>query len=297
MGLSDKFNHKNSFINNFINKSLYLDLRSLALFRVLLSLCLIFDLFARSVYLMEHYTIYGLYPGSSSLHNGKFSFHLFNGSTYFQVLLFLIHGVFYSCMLVGYRTRLYTLLSYIMLVSLQNRNHYLLDGSDDYSRVLLFFSIFVPTAEYFSIDSLQINPLSSTKDPSNPDNNEVLDIQIEGSSSTISSPSLSSPSLSSSSVSSSPLLLPLEKSVLSSKDDHQPSNKPTSFFSMGTLAIYFQFSLIYWFTAYLKSGDTWHKLYSSVYYAINLKEFSYGISDILSQYPSILIFLCRVCKL
>lgn len=49
-----------------------------------------------------------------------------------------------------------------------------------------------------------------------------------------------------------------------------------------------QFFYIYYFTAQLKSGDSWHKDYTAVYYALELKEFRHGLSVFLLQFPNLL---------
>jgi hypothetical protein len=56
-------------------------------------------------------------------------------------------------MAVGYKTRLMTFLNYLFVCSLQNRNYIVCHSGDTVHRVMLFWSIFLPLGEVFSIDS------------------------------------------------------------------------------------------------------------------------------------------------
>ena len=66
---------------------------------------------------------------------------------------FLAWAVVAACLLVGYRTRLAALISFVILVSVQYRNTYVLDSSDAVFRVLGFWALFLPLADHFSIDA------------------------------------------------------------------------------------------------------------------------------------------------
>nr|WP_285817580.1 HTTM domain-containing protein [Echinimonas agarilytica] len=56
-------------------------------------------------------------------------------------------------LLVGYKTRLATAVSWVLLMSVQIRNPILLSGADDLMRVLLFWAMFLPLGARFAIDS------------------------------------------------------------------------------------------------------------------------------------------------
>lgn len=131
------------------------DLRTLALFRVLLASYLILDLCLRARDLTAHYTDFGIMPRSvlaESLSTGSWSFHALSGSASLQVFLFVVAGAFAAMMLVGWRTRLATLVSWVLLVSLQNRNVFILSGEDNLAIVLLFWAMFLPLGARYSID-------------------------------------------------------------------------------------------------------------------------------------------------
>lgn len=133
-----------------------IDIRSLALFRIGLALVLIGDLFNRIQDLGAHYTDDGLLPRnvliSHFLDPWHFSLHLINGSWQVQFFLFAIAIVFACTLLLGFYTRLSTIFSWILLISLQTRNPLLVHGGDTVLRLLLFWGMFLPLGSYWSLD-------------------------------------------------------------------------------------------------------------------------------------------------
>ncbi|OEJ98745.1 hypothetical protein A8C32_05985 [Flavivirga aquatica] len=120
---------------------------------------LIVDLIIRSVNLTAHYTDYGVLPRDIFLtnfhyENMYYSIHLMSGEPIFIALLFIAAGVFAIGYMIGYKTRACALLSFILLVSLHNRNPVLLHGGDTYLRVLLFWSMFLPINTKWSVDNV-----------------------------------------------------------------------------------------------------------------------------------------------
>ena len=117
---------------------------------------LLCDLATRSIYLSAHYTDSGLLPRNNYLthfaHSHYFSFHLAHGGWWFQAILFVIAAAFLICMMLGHRTRWFTFLSWVMLVSLQNRNPILLNSADMITRVLMFWAMFLPLGACYSMD-------------------------------------------------------------------------------------------------------------------------------------------------
>ncbi len=135
---------------------LSLDLRSLALFRVLLGWILIYDLILRLPVLNAFYTDTGVLPRSvllSEFNNPNyFSLFLMSGQ-YSQVLLLCALGLFfYLALLLGYRTRLFTVLSWIFFVSFTARNPVVSHGGDDLIRMALFWMMFLPSNAFYSVD-------------------------------------------------------------------------------------------------------------------------------------------------
>lgn len=136
---------------------LSIDLRSLAAFRISIALVLICDLIVRARDLQAHYTDFGVLPRAALLdlflHPWLWSVHLMSGALWWQALLFVIHGVFLLMLLVGYRTRLATIVSWFLLVSLHSRNPMVLQGGDVLLRMLFFWAMWLPLGARYSVDS------------------------------------------------------------------------------------------------------------------------------------------------
>ena len=137
------------------------DLRSLAVFRMGLGLLIILDLFTRAGFLVEHYTDDGLLPRYALLQKfwrpAYWSLHVINGEAWFQIALFGVIGLCAFFVLVGYRTRLFLVISWLLAISLQNRISIILSGGDMLLRALMLFAIFLPVGARWSLDHHQ-NP-------------------------------------------------------------------------------------------------------------------------------------------
>ncbi len=135
-----------------------IDTRVLAIFRISLGVLLLADLFLRSRNLAAFYTDSGVIPLSVLTTRfaglSKLSIHALSGALWFQAALFVVAGIFAVMLLLGYWTRLATVVSFVLLVSLHARNPVLLNAGDSVLRRLLLWSIFLPLGERFSVDSL-----------------------------------------------------------------------------------------------------------------------------------------------
>ena len=142
----------------FALKNYGIDTRALGAFRIGLGALLLCDLYSRSLHLTAHYTDAGFMPRDRLVggwsHHLFYSFHNYGGNATSQILLFAIAGVFALMLLVGYRTRLAAVMSWLLLTSLQGRNYLILQGGDDILRVMLFWSLFTPLAARFSVDAV-----------------------------------------------------------------------------------------------------------------------------------------------
>ena len=140
-----------------------LDYRSLAVFRILLAMVLLGDLFVRSRDITAHYTDFGVVPRSEIIQGimgSEFfvSLHLISGSSLGQAILFILAACFLIGMLLGVRTRLCHLVSWGLLCSLHTRNPYVLHAGDTLLRMITFWLLFLPTAKVWSIDALKRPP-------------------------------------------------------------------------------------------------------------------------------------------
>lgn len=142
---------------NAVLRPFRVDLRSLALFRVFLSICLLADWKARLDDLTVFHTDMGVLPRvavmqfwDSAVINSIF---MATGGYWGTLLLFLIEGLIFLCLLFGWRTKLMSVLALIFVVSQQARNYAIVQGSDDLLRMLLFWAVFLPIGQHFSIDA------------------------------------------------------------------------------------------------------------------------------------------------
>lgn len=132
------------------------DLRTLALFRMGIGTMLLVDLVLRMRDLSAHYTDAGVFPRQAAieyLSNWRISLYLANGSFDFQLLMFAIAGLAALLLALGWRTRLMTVLSWLLLMSLHNRNPLLLQGGDNLLLMMLFWGMFLPLGARFSVDA------------------------------------------------------------------------------------------------------------------------------------------------
>ena len=144
-----------SQVRYYLTLPFAIDLRTLALFRVLLGIMVIADLILRSRDLTAFYTDAGVFPRDVAIQNGlaeSYSFHFANGTGVFQAALFFVQGFFAILLMLGYRTRIATLVCLILTISLQVRNPHILQGSDILLTLVLFWSLFLPLGARFSID-------------------------------------------------------------------------------------------------------------------------------------------------
>lgn len=125
--------------------------------RVLISSVLILDILIRISDLKAHYTNDGVLPLNvlfeSLWHEWFISFHTISSNWYFQLALFLIELFFAITLLIGFKTKLSTVISWIFLLSVHNRNPLILQGGDDLLRMTLFWAMFLPWGDYYSLDS------------------------------------------------------------------------------------------------------------------------------------------------
>ncbi len=134
-----------------------LDMRSLAAFRVGLAVLVLCDLWFRLPGLTAFYTDQGLLTRAEQVEADlgdpwHFSLHMASGAAWLQILLFASAFVCAIMLLAGWRTRLATVLSWVLLVSLQTRNPLVLQGGDVLLRCLLFWGMWLPLGVAWSVD-------------------------------------------------------------------------------------------------------------------------------------------------
>ncbi|MCC3154239.1 HTTM domain-containing protein [Hymenobacter sp. BT770] len=140
-----------------LRRPFVLDLRALALLRMATAAVVLLDLAIRSTDLEAHYANLGVLPMAALLDHAwtpyQFSLHAASGMWQAEAVLFAIAAGLAVAMLLGYHTRLATVGSWVLLVSLQNRNPLIGQGGDDLLRMLLFWGIFLPWGRVWSWDA------------------------------------------------------------------------------------------------------------------------------------------------
>jgi hypothetical protein len=137
------------------------DLRSLAALRMVLALVVLANLVNGASSLSALYTDDGVLPRQillNEMNRWQFSLNLINGTLFVQTLLFGIAAVAALALLAGYRTRLMTAVVWVMMLSIQARNPFVLNAADTLLRLLLFWSIFLPLGARWSVDHLRHPP-------------------------------------------------------------------------------------------------------------------------------------------
>ncbi|GAB3236447.1 HTTM domain-containing protein [Hymenobacter seoulensis] len=140
-----------------LRRPFVLDLRALALLRACVAAILLLDIGIRATDLEAHYSNMGVMPlhvlFQYSWNPYQFSLHNSSGLWQVQAVLFLVQAVVAVALLLGYHARLATFLSWLMLISVQNRNQMILQGGDDLLRMLLFWGFFLPWGRVYSLDA------------------------------------------------------------------------------------------------------------------------------------------------
>lgn len=123
--------------------------------RIGIALILLIDLGIRTLSIKAFLTDEGILPISVlKTYNWNpyyFSFHALSGDLWWQVILALLNVVCIFLLLIGYRARLFTFICWVFLVSMQNRNPFILQGGDELLRLILFWALFLPWGERYSI--------------------------------------------------------------------------------------------------------------------------------------------------
>jgi predicted DCC family thiol-disulfide oxidoreductase YuxK len=144
-------------LRQMVLKLFAIDLRALALTRIAIASIVLIDLFLRAQHLKAFYSDDGLVPRSviyeSFPRSWFFSLHFLSGRAEVEALMFAISGLFALMLLVGYKSRLASFLSWLLFASLCVRNPFIDHGADSLLKMLLFWGMFVPWGARYSIES------------------------------------------------------------------------------------------------------------------------------------------------
>lgn len=150
---------KENFFKQF-KEAFSLDLRALGFLRIGVAIAVMMDLAVRFSDLEAHYSNSGVLPLEALFrylwNPAYFSLYTIAGSWQLQALVFAANFGCALCLLLGYRTRLFSVICWLFILSLHNRNPLIQQGGDDLLRMLLFWGMFLPWGYYYSLDSRSI---------------------------------------------------------------------------------------------------------------------------------------------
>jgi predicted DCC family thiol-disulfide oxidoreductase YuxK len=128
----------------------------MAALRVGCALIVLLDLAQRVSDLNALYTDQGIVPRTLVIDNSNrwsVSLHQMSGIWEWQMVLFVLGALAALALLVGYRTRLASILTWGLCVSLITRNPYIGYAADVLLRLMLFWGMFLPWGAVYSVDS------------------------------------------------------------------------------------------------------------------------------------------------
>lgn len=147
------------FMKSFWKDTVRLDLRSLGLVRVLVGIVLFFDLIARAIVFEPMQTELGIAPfklfesgGINFLSTEHFSLHLLNPSYFFQLTMLAVAFFCAIGLVLGWKARFMIIASWILHVSVMTRTPFYGSGEGVALNVILFWMMYMPIGERFSID-------------------------------------------------------------------------------------------------------------------------------------------------
>ena len=169
---------------------LEIDPRTLGLGRIGLGLLLLMDLLRRVPWLPHLYSNDGLLPNHTFLWRPPTErmFSLFFLASWKDeaALGFVLCFVCYFLLLIGYRTRLFHILSFLAMLSLHNRVQFVENGGAVAMTALVMWTMFLPLGRRFSVDavlaSLRARPHETAADlqqgPPAPDNRPFVSLVV-----------------------------------------------------------------------------------------------------------------------
>lgn len=141
-----------------VGRRLGIDVRALAAFRIAIGSIILVDLLYRTRNLVVFYTDRGVLPRTAARElyptMSRLSIHGLSGGASLQWMLFAVAAVLAGLLVVGYRTRVVAVGTWVLLASLQFRNYLVLNGGDTVLLVALFLGLFLPLGDRWSVDAV-----------------------------------------------------------------------------------------------------------------------------------------------
>jgi predicted DCC family thiol-disulfide oxidoreductase YuxK len=147
-----------AFARAFSRTYLEIDPRTLGFGRIFFALVLLGDLLRRIPWLREFYSNAGILPNHTVLwrpaQSRLFSFFFMSSLPEESALWFLLCFFVFFCFLIGWRTRLFHVLSFIATTSLHNRMLFAENWGGVAIGALMIWTVFLPTGRRFSVDAV-----------------------------------------------------------------------------------------------------------------------------------------------
>lgn len=144
-------------VKNHLRAGVTIDTRSLALFRIAIALLAIADVISRARNFSFYYTDDGLVSqqiAERATPDTAFSFFFYVSDPTWIAVLFVIHVLVAIQLLVGYKTRVAMILTFLFVISLDHHNPFVLSYADVLYRIMLFWAIFLPLGDRYSLDAI-----------------------------------------------------------------------------------------------------------------------------------------------
>ena len=122
---------------------------SLAIFRIALGLVTFLWGVALLPYLQDFFTRQGVEPVPVDVTWGLLGHFTSNSALYCAYAMLLVSAL---CVMVGFRTRLTSIVMFVMVFSFIQRTHSIFNSGDGLLRILCFFLVFMPAGESLSVD-------------------------------------------------------------------------------------------------------------------------------------------------
>ncbi len=150
--VADRTTHAGRLLYGGLKRRGSIDTRTLAVFRMIVAVLIVADVLSRSRNFHFYYTDSGVVTASMAS-DGINVFALTSDPTIIAAL-FVIHALVALQLLVGYKTRVAMVISFIFVISLDHHNPLVTSYADVLFRLLLFWALFLPLGERWSIDAV-----------------------------------------------------------------------------------------------------------------------------------------------
>jgi len=145
------------WLGEYLVDCVRIDTRSLAVFRIFVGLLVVADILLRSRNFWFYYTDDGIVTqelAQADTPEYAVSVYYLTSEPTAIAGLFVLTALVALSLIVGYRTRAATVLTFLLVISLDHHNPFVTSYADTLFRLLLFWAIFLPLGERWSVDAV-----------------------------------------------------------------------------------------------------------------------------------------------